>query len=151
MQDDFRALPPAPGLRTAATTRRNGSLWHLMRRAACSALWLGTAFGCSSTARAVRQFEQAHYPEALRELVALEAEYTSLETEDQARYALYRGLAHLTLGEGREAAAWLSRARDADWRAKSLSIEERGRLAAAWRTLGLMPGERIRIALATPR
>jgi hypothetical protein len=93
-------------------------------------------------AGAVQEFERAHYPEALRELVAVEAEYQRAGPAAQARYALYRGLTHLSLGEARDAAAWLARARTAERRQKSLSVEERGRLLAAWRALGLMPGER---------
>jgi hypothetical protein len=65
-----------------------------------------------------------------------------LDPMEGTRYALYRGLTHLALGDAAQAERWLSLAkRRSDRDLALLSAAERGRLLAAWRTMGRMPGE----------
>lgn len=98
--------------------------------------------GCSSSlAAAVDQFETGRPAEADRAFRRLE-EGIPCSPAARARYALYRGLNHLTLGDGAQADRWLSAAKLAtDDDPSLLSDAEQGRLLSAWRTLGRMPGE----------
>ncbi|HEU4406039.1 MAG TPA: hypothetical protein VFS43_12295 [Polyangiaceae bacterium] len=80
---------------------------------------------------------QGRYEDALDALRAREADARSLEGPERARYALYRGLAHLALGDGPAAGRWLGEAKacfDADPRC--LSEADAGRLEGAWRGMG---------------
>lgn len=99
--------------------------------------------GCgSSLSTAVGELDAGRLPEADQRFRALEPDVPELSARDRARYALYRGLTHLALGDAREAERWLAalkRAHDAD--AACLDATERGRLLSAWRSLGHMPGE----------
>ena len=89
-------------------------------------------------------FEEARYPDALRELRKLRDRGT-WSAEEHARYALYRGLTHLSLGDARPASLWLGRAHAAlEHDAGVFDDGERGRLLSAWRAMGRMPGERAR-------
>jgi hypothetical protein len=97
-------------------------------------LW---SLGCASgRGRAMTAFEEGRYPEAV-------AGFRQSEPEvPDARYALYRGLAHLACGDARAADRWLSVAKLLWERDPSvLSDAERGRLHSAWRSMGRMPGE----------
>lgn len=98
--------------------------------------------GCASKlALAVDQFETGRPTEADRTFRSLERD-VPCEPAPRARYALYRGLNHLTLGDAAEADRWLSAAKRAtDNDSSLLSSAEHGRLLAAWRSLGRMPGE----------
>lgn len=81
----------------------------------------------------MRSYEHARYPEAMDELRAVEMDATNRGATSAARYALYRGLAHLGLGDLRAARFWLERVRQttlADPRV--LSDDETGQLASAW-------------------
>ena len=82
---------------------------------------------------ALREFDQARYPEALEELRRAESELPGLNAREQARYALYRGLTHLALGDRRATLHWLQGAKRAlDACPALLSDEDAGRLASAW-------------------
>jgi hypothetical protein len=98
--------------------------------------------GCAGRlARAQDAFEQARYPDALHELRELD-DASHWPREERARYALYRGLTHLALGDARPASFWLRRARAVLERdPRVFDDAERGRLGAAWRAMGHMPGE----------
>src|SRR5262245_47028603 len=73
------------------------------------ALW-GT--GCASPyAGAMHAFEEARYPRAAAEFRRAERVFVELPRDEQARYALYRGLTHFALGDAREADRWLSHAK----------------------------------------
>ena len=112
------------------------------RRLAFALLAAGLLLGCAGPlAHAERDYEKAHYPMALRELRALEREARGYGPKEQTRYALYRGLAELALGDARLAHRWLGQARRADLAEPTLGDRDRARLYAAWRSLGLMPGE----------
>ena len=58
---------------------------------------------------AVRAYEQGRYPEAMNELRAVEADAQRWHSPEAARYALYRGLAHLALGDHRATRHWFDR------------------------------------------
>lgn len=98
--------------------------------------------GCASKLSvAVQHFETGRPAEA--DAAFRNIEHTlPCDPETRARYALYRGLNHLTLGSAHEADRWLSAAKRAnDEHSAIFSDEERGRLLAAWRSLGHMPGD----------
>jgi hypothetical protein len=58
------------------------------------------------------------------------------------QYALYRGLTHLALGDAAPAERWLCVAKRLWEQSPALaSPEDEGRLMAAWRSMGLMPGD----------
>jgi hypothetical protein len=60
-------------------------------------------------ANAVRAYEHGRYPEAMDELRALEVSTLRGPSAEAARYALYRGLAHLALGDHRATRFWFER------------------------------------------
>lgn len=110
--------------------------------------WMAPVFAllCSSCggslSGAVGDFEAGRLPEADHRFRALEADFAGYSGAERARYALYRGLTHLGLGDAREAERWLAalkRAHDRD--PALLDATERGRLRSAWRSLGHMPGQ----------
>lgn len=87
-------------------------------------------------------FRDGRLPEAAAGFRRLEPEFSELSTDDRARYALYRGLSHLGLGDARAADRWLSLAVRLERADPRLFDEtERGELYAAWRSLGRLRGE----------
>ena len=81
-------------------------------------------------------------PAAVLALRAREGEFSTLPAPAQGRYALYRGLGELGLGNVRAADRWLTLAKRFDAaHPGSFDASERGQLLAAWRSLGRMPGE----------
>lgn len=83
------------------------------------------------------EYEHGRYPQALEALHDAERHVVGWSVRDRARYALYRGLVHLALGDCRASLRWLAiarRAQDAD--AMLLSDDERNHLASAWAHLG---------------
>jgi hypothetical protein len=105
---------------------------------AIGTLWLA---GCGSALTEARQsFDDARYPEAV-------AGYRAIDSRQLGRaglfqYALYRGLAHLALGDAAPAERWLLIAkRLAEHSPQVATADERGRLLSAWRSMGHMPGE----------
>lgn len=107
----------------------------------CACLSLGP-LGCGSTlGGAVHELELGNYPAALARLRRLEATSAGYDAADRARYALYRGLSHLAVGDAAAADRWLTYAKRAvDQRPGLLGPAERGRLLQARRSMGLMPG-----------
>lgn len=93
-------------------------------------------------AGAVGSFDEARYAEAARAFRELEPELGGFSRQERARYALYRGLTHLALGDSRPAERWLVYAKAASERDPELldGIELR-RLRAAWYSMGRMPGD----------
>ncbi|MFO0570501.1 MAG: hypothetical protein U0263_32970 [Polyangiaceae bacterium] len=108
--------------------------------------------GCGGgMSRAVHAFDEGRSADAVGELRALEPEFGEMSEREQARYALTRGLAHFACGDLRSATTWLRQARAAAMRDPNVySIAERGRLTAAWRSMGLMPGEEAPITSGLP-
>jgi len=99
-------------------------------------IWLGASSCRSDLGSAVEAYAEARYPDAVESLRA------SADPEN-ARYALYRGLSELAVGNARSADTWLRRAwQAADRDPDVFSEEEHGRLVAAWRSMGRMPAER---------
>jgi hypothetical protein len=93
-----------------------------------------TSGGCSSAyGSGVREYDQARYPEALEDLRRAEGELARSTPERLARYALYRGLTHLALGDRSATLVWLAAAKRAlDGCPTLLSVDDAGRLATAW-------------------
>lgn len=110
------------------------------RRLAWLALLLG---GCASPLSEARtSFAEARYPDAIAQYRALGAELPRLDREELFEYALYRGLSHLALGDARPAQRWLLLAKRLSEAAPALATaEQRGRLLAAWRSMGHVPGD----------
>ena len=87
-------------------------------------------------------FHEGRLPEATAGFRRLEPTISSFSHTERARYALYRGLAHLGLGDARAADRWLSLAKRYEGEDPScFDASERGELYAAWRSLGRVPGE----------
>jgi hypothetical protein len=87
-------------------------------------------------------FHDGRLPAAAAGFRRLEAELPELSDTERARYALYRGLVHLGLGDAREANRWLSFARHLDSEdPRRFDAAERGELASAWRSLGRAAGD----------
>jgi len=105
------------------------------------ALFSTLIFGCSSPLTEARtSFEEARYPDAATEFRALRRE--RLSRPEWFEYALYRGLTHLALGDAAPAERWLLVAKRLSEASPGLATsEEQGRLMAAWRSMGHMPGD----------
>jgi hypothetical protein len=97
--------------------------------------------GCSSPLHEARtSFEEARYPDAVAEFRAFRPD--AGDSEQLFHYALYRGLSHLALGDAKPAERWLTVAKRLWERSPALASEdEEGRLLAAWRSMGHMPGD----------
>lgn len=105
--------------------------------------------GCSSPlSEAIATLETGRPDQADFRFRALEPDLADLDCRERTRYALYRGLTHLALGDVVEADRWLSFAKAADRDGRVLSHAERGRLLAAWRTMGRMPGDAMQEGVA---
>jgi len=101
------------------------------------------ASGCGGgLGSALDAFHEGRLPAAAAELRALEPRVGAASERDQARYALYRGLTELGLGNAPAANRWLACAWRADLRDPRLfDAQEHGELLAAWRSLGHLAGE----------
>ena len=96
--------------------------------------------GCaSSLTRGVRSYNAGDHTGAIIRFVEMEDSVSG--GRSRARYALYRGLTHLSLGDAVLAERWLAEAKqylDAD--RKVFESEDRCRLLAAWAVVGHHPG-----------
>lgn len=103
-------------------------------------------FACacqSSLGASVEAYREARFPDAAAELRTASRE--PMGAEERALFELYSGLNHLALGNLSLAAQHLSRARARlEARPELFSAEEQGRLFAAWRALGRLPGQPLR-------
>jgi hypothetical protein len=99
--------------------------------------------GCAGfLAPARAAFEEGRLPAAAVELRALEPKFATLSGGARARYALYRGLVELGLGNASAADRWLFFAYGADRRdPRCFDDREHGALLSAWRATGRLPGE----------
>jgi len=90
--------------------------------------------GCTGSFGAgIRDYDHGRYPEAIEQLREAERTATHWRGRDRARYALYRGLTHLALGDRPATLLWLGEAKRAiDANPTLLSDEDTGRLASAW-------------------
>jgi hypothetical protein len=109
--------------------------------------------GCAGPmSDALGAFEEARYPAAAAEFRRLEPDTNEFDAGDFGRYALFRGLSHLALGDAVAADRWLSIAKQlSDDDAELFDDAERGRLMAAWRSMGRMPSEVIPSLTAAAR
>jgi hypothetical protein len=110
----------------------------------CRLVAVGAAlilYGCQGPlAAGIQAFDEARYPDAAVELRGLER--GRLSERESSQLALYRGLSELAMGNLDVALPQLQYVRCALERQPSLlSVQERGRLASAWRAVGRMPGE----------
>jgi hypothetical protein len=105
-------------------------------------LLLGS-LGCQSAwADAMDSYSDARYPTAAAQFRQAEPAARRLGPQDFAKYALYRGLTHLALGDARAATRWVGYAKQsADGDPQVFDDRDRGALLAAWRSMGHMPGE----------
>ena len=108
-----------------------------LRLVALSAL----IFGCSSPLTEARtSFDEARYPDAAAQYRAVRRD--ELSRSDLFEYSLYRGLTHLALGDASPAERWLLVAKRLSEESPGLATrEQEGRLLAAWRSMGRMPGD----------
>ncbi len=105
------------------------------RSVVCFALLLALFdVGCAgSFASGIRDYDHGRYPEALEQMSEIEADASAWRGLDRARYALYRGLTHLALGDRAATLRWLGEAKRAlDACPTLLSDEDAGRLVSAW-------------------
>ena len=100
-------------------------------------------FGCSSALTEARtSFDEARYPEAITQYRAVRPFANRLSRPELFEYALYRGLAHLALGDAAPAERWLLVAKRLSEESPGLATsEQQGRLMSAWRSMGHMPGD----------
>lgn len=100
-------------------------------------------FGCSSPLTEARtSFDEARYPDAVAQYRALGRQADRLSRSEFFEYALYRGLTHLALGDASPAERWLLVAKRLSEESPGLATgEQQGRLMAAWRSMGRMPGD----------
>jgi hypothetical protein len=102
-----------------------------------------TLLGCGPSLVSARDaLAEGRLPAAAADLRALEPGFAELPSRERARYALYRGVVELGLGNAEAADRWLFVA----WRAdradpKCFDEREHGELMAAWRSTGRLPGE----------
>jgi hypothetical protein len=131
----------------ATQTRSDRKVLMRLRLAVLATLltgWLATlTTACSSPLTDARtSFDEARYPDAVAEYRALAPQVAALSRSDLFEYALYRGLAHLALGDSAPAERWLLLAKRLSEESPALaSADERGRLLSAWRSMGHMPGD----------
>lgn len=82
--------------------------------------------------RGMGAYDHARYTEALEALQEAEGEALRWRGRERARYALYRGLVHLALGDRESTARWLGEAEEAAARDPRLfGDEDTGRLSSA--------------------
>ena len=104
--------------------------------------WLALLLAACSTPldEARTAFDEARYPDAVAQYRALHPAH--LPNEALFEYSLYRGLSHLALGDAAPAQRWLTLAKRLSERSPTLATpDQRGRLLAAWTSMGLMPGD----------
>jgi len=105
-------------------------------------LFLGCSACASPLSRAVSEYEAGRTTESLRRLQAWSREAATAAAPDTARYALFRGLAHLTLGDAHAAESYLLPLKHSVEREPALlSQEDRARLACALTSMGHYPGD----------
>lgn len=116
--------------------------WVTMRWAFLLILLVSSS-GCrSALSDAMASYTDARYPTAAAQFRAAEPAARRLNGGEFARYALYRGLTHLALGDASAAARWVGYAKQsADRDPYVFNDSDRGALLAAWRSMGHMPGE----------
>jgi hypothetical protein len=106
-------------------------------------LWTLAVSGCAGPlGPPLEAFHDGRLPEAAAAFRRLEPSLSELSPRERARYALYRGLVHLGLGDARAADRWLTLAKRLERdHPECFDTVERSELYAAWRSFGRLPGE----------
>jgi hypothetical protein len=106
--------------------------------------WPWAFSGCRAPLKsAIRAYDAADYPASVELLRSTAPPDKDSDPRVRAQYALYRGLAELSVGNARSAERWLRSAwAEADANAETFTLAEYGRLVTAWRAMGRMPAER---------
>ncbi len=106
-------------------------------RAAWAVIAIIGASGCeySFDLRAEHAYREGRYLETAERLQRYELDVPALAHSRQARYGLYRGLAHLRLGEHVAARRWLSYTYDIEKTSPTLAPPQRALLDAGWTEL----------------
>jgi hypothetical protein len=106
-------------------------------------LFAVSTLGCGSAlSGAVDEYEAGRAPQALRELQAVAEGGACTDEHELARYALFRGLTHLTLGDALAAERWLlALKRRLELEPDLLSTSEKSRLVTALGSMGHLPGD----------
>lgn len=107
-----------------------------------AATFLLATTACSSPMRrGIRTFDAGDHPRALAHFLEAAPDVEDADPEQRARYALYRGLTHLSLGDMESAEHWLAEAKMWTDRDRTLlDPADRGRLRTAWVSIGHQPG-----------
>lgn len=121
-----RTGPDAFGARLAARRSR------LVVSVVVLLAWM--AGGCTGSFGAgVRDYDHGRYPEAMARMREAEPGASTMGHRDRARYALYRGLVLLALGDIEGARRWLGVAhRAVEAEPSLLADDDLGRLSSAW-------------------
>jgi hypothetical protein len=114
----------------------------MTRLSVFAGIGLATA-GCGSgLSNAIDDYEAGRATHAITQLRELEARGERGDRHECARYALFRGLAHLTLGDALAAERWLlSLKQELEREPGLLSGSETSRLESALGALGQLPGD----------
>ena len=101
-----------------------------------------TSMACSTPlSRGIRAYDAGVHPLALQHLMEAETGMSDARGRRRVRYALYRGLVHMSLGDMQSAEVWLAEAKAAVDRDRDiLDAVERGKLTTAWISIGHEPG-----------
>jgi len=112
-------------------------MWQLGRLALLACTGCGSALS-----NAVDEYEAGRTTHALRQLQSPAARDACSDAHDHARYALFRGLAHLTLGDAHAAERWLlGLKRQLERQPDLLSTADKSRLVSALGSMGHLPGD----------
>ncbi|HPB95346.1 MAG TPA: hypothetical protein PKW66_05505, partial [Polyangiaceae bacterium] len=96
---------------------------------------------CSTMSQGVRAYHSGLHTRAMSYWLEMQEGDWARSPHSRARYALYRGLTHLSLGDEESAQRWLAEAKDVTDRQQGvLDDEDMGRLLVAWRVIGHEPG-----------
>ena len=131
--------PPVRQRATKPSPRRYSSV---SRTLSALILFLSLCRCAGPLDSAQEAFDVGRYPEALDELRRVEPAACKAAADTRRRYALYRGLAHLAVGDVRAAQTWLALVkREWDRDPTVLDAQTQGQLLAAWQSMGYLPGE----------
>jgi hypothetical protein len=113
-----------------------------LRMAAMVCMALGLLACEAPMARGLQAYHDGCYPESVERLMGSEGQMRGADAPQRARYALYRGLAHLAVGDVELANRWLAEAKALwDWDRSVLDTQDTGRMLSGWQALGHEPGE----------
>lgn len=126
--------------RTEGVAERSAMSSFRIVGVALLATWVSGCAGPMS--QGISDYHRGSYPEAAAHLADAERDREGASERTRTRYALYRGLTHLALGDRESAQRWVAEAK-ARWDAdrELLDRADQGRLLSAWESLGHEAGE----------